>query len=259
EPAAGFLRPEAVVAAYAENARRAGAEIRENEPVLGWTDDVWPGRATAGGGATGGASAGGATPDLLIRTAAGVYRTRRLVVCGGAWAARLLTTLAMPLVVTRQVLGWVRPADLDSFALGRFPVWAMENPDGTLQYGFPVLPGEAAMKVAWHGPGAPTDADTVDRQTSGADAATFLPSLPHFLPAAAGPVERMTVCLYTNSPDHHFVIDRLPADPRVVVACGFSGHGFKFASVVGEVLADLATAGATRWPVGFLGVGRFGR
>ena len=261
EPAAGFLRPEAVVAAYADLARRHGAEIREHEPVLGWADDR--------PGASGPLGSG----DLLVRTARGVYRTGRLVVCGGAWSGRLLAGLGVPLVVTRQVLGWVRPAAVEPFALGRFPVWAAENPDGTLLYGFPVLPGERTLKVAWHGPGTPTDPDTVDRTTSGADAATFLPALPHLLPgvfgrgggpdrgpadASAGAVADMKVCLYTNSPDHHFVIDRHPRDPRVTVACGFSGHGFKFASVVGVVLAGLALDGATPLPTAFLKTARFG-
>lgn len=237
EPAAGFLLPEAIVRAQADLAKRHGAEIREDEPVLGWADD--------GGG------------HLLVRTAAGAYRTKRLIVCGGAWSGRLLADLGVPLVVTRQVLGWVRPADPEPFALGRFPVWAAENPDGTLLYGFPVPPGERTLKVAWHGPGAPADPDAVDRTANGADVATFLPALPHLLPGASGPVADMRVCLYTNSPDHHFVIDRHPRDERIAVACGFSGHGFKFASVVGELLADLATEGTTRLPTAILGLGRF--
>ncbi|QOV88501.1 N-methyl-L-tryptophan oxidase [Humisphaera borealis] len=240
EPAAGFLLPEAVVAAYAGLARQHGADIHGNEPVVQWT------RA--------GESDDG---DIRVRTGAGEYLARRLIVCGGAWSVALLPQLNTPLVVTRQVLGWVRPANPEPFALGRFPVWAAENPDGTLQYGFPVMPGEQTLKVAWHGAGRPTDADNLDRRTSGDDIATFLPALPHLLPGAAGPVAEMRVCMYTNSPDHHFIIDRLPSEPNVTVACGFSGHGFKFASVIGEVLADLATSGQTSRPAGFLSLARF--
>src|SRR5207237_2230645 len=103
----------------------------------------------------------------------------------------------------------------------------------------------------------PTDPDRVNRVTSGADAATFLPALPHLLPQAVGPVAEMRTCLYTNSPDHHFIIDRHPHDPRVTIACGFSGHGFKFASVVGEVLADLAESGTTKHDIAMFKAKRF--
>jgi sarcosine oxidase len=199
---------------------------------------------------------------VTVRTDRATHRAAHVVFCAGAWSERLLRDAgadlgAPPLVVTRQVMGWVTPPDPTPFALGSFPVWASDNPDGTLQYGFPVLPGERKLKVSWHGPGTPTDPDHVDRATSGADAATFLPALPHLLPQAVGPVAEMRTCLYTNSPDHHFIIDRHPRDPRVTIACGFSGHGFKFASVVGEVLADLALAGKSRLPVEFLGLRRF--
>jgi len=239
EPLAGFLLPEAVVQAQASLARSHGAEIHENTPVIAWSGEPSDG--------------------VTVRTKAGEYHGRRLIVCGGAWAARLLPALGVPLVVTRQVLGWVQPRRPDTFTLGRFPVWAAENPDGSLQYGFPILPGEQTLKVAWHGAGTSADPDALDRTTSPADAATFLPALPHLLPDACGPVAEMRVCMYTNSPDHHFVVDRLPGEPRVTVACGFSGHGFKFASVIGEVLADLSLDGRTGLPAQFLGLGRFRR
>jgi sarcosine oxidase len=278
EPMAGFLLPEAVVMSYAELARRQGAEIHEEEAVLEWSS---PSSGTPGEGRGGGSrddvllqrptssarapsltlprSTGGGDELLIVRTSRGEYLAKHLIVCGGAWSGKLLADLGVPLLVTRQVLGWVTPRDPQPFALGIFPVWAAENPDGTLQYGFPVMPGEQRLKVAWHGPGSPTDPDAVDRATSGADAATFLPSLPHLLPGAVGPVAKMCTCLYTNSPDHHFIIDRYPRDPRITVACGFSGHGFKFASVVGEILADLAIRGQTSMPAAFLGLQRFVR
>lgn len=257
EPSAGFLQPELAVVAAAQLARQNGADIHEGEAALGWKEDG---------------------DALLVSTAVGEYRARKLIVCGGAWSERLLPDLGVRLIVTRQVMGWVKPVNPKPFQLGMFPVWATENPDCTLQYGFPILPGESAMKVAWHGVGAPTDPDRVDRATSGADAATFLPILPHLLPDAfehlKGPAERpdfstggppcepnpitdMRVCLYTNSPDHHFIIDRLPSDPRITLACGFSGHGFKFASVVGEILTELTVEGKSRLPAEFLGLKRF--
>ena len=240
EPMAGFLLPEHAVSTYVKLARQQGAVIRSNEPVLDWQ--------------SAGASAGG---PWRVRTNAGVNEGKRLIFCGGAWSGRLMADLGVPLQVTRQVMGWVRPADPEPFRLGRFPVWAIENLDRSLQYGFPVLPGESTLKVSWHGAGPPADPDTVDRTTSGADVATFLPQLPHVLPTAAGPVAEMRVCLYTNSPDHHFIVDRHPTADGVYLACGFSGHGFKFASVIGEILADFATRGTTAHPVRFLSLDRF--
>jgi sarcosine oxidase len=238
EAAAGFLLPERAIHLYARLARAAGATLLEQTPVLGWTA-----HRTSG--------------ELIVSTAGGEFVTRQLIVCGGAWSGRLLADLAVPLIITRQVLGWVKPADTEPFALGKFPVWASENPDGTLLYGFPIQPGETTLKVAWHGPGTPTDPDTVSRQTSAADAATFLPALPHLLPDAVGPVQEMRVCMYTNSPDHHFILDRHPRDPRITVACGFSGHGFKFASVIGELLARTAIHGHMPPEADFLSISRF--
>ena len=98
----------------------------------------------------------------------------------------------------------------------------------------------------------------MERTARPGDEETFLPAIERYIPQGRGPVLAMRVCLYTNSPDGHFIIGRHPVHAHVTVACGFSGHGFKFASVVGEVLAELAMEGKTRWPVEFLGVGRFG-
>lgn len=236
EPMAGFLLPEKVIAAYAELALRRGAELHGREGVLDW-------RADAAG--------------VFVRTAAGEYHANHLVFCGGAWSGKLLQDLGVGLLVTRQSLGWVWPRQPDDFALGKLPVFAIDNPDGSLHYGFPMMPENPGFKFAHHTPGIPTDPDHVVRDVLLADEASFRPALRRFLPTADGPVLSMRTCLYTNSPDHHFIIDRHPAHPRVAIACGFSGHGFKFASVVGEVLADLALEGKTRLPVGFMGMGRF--
>jgi sarcosine oxidase len=111
--------------------------------------------------------------------------------------------------------------------------------------------------MARHGRGAVVDPDTVSREPTDGDRAEVVEIARRYLPAGVGPVVGMKICLYTNSPDGHFIVDR--RGERVVVACGFSGHGFKFASVMGEVLADLATTGKTPLPVEFLGLGRFGR
>ncbi|MCZ6494017.1 MAG: FAD-dependent oxidoreductase, partial [Planctomycetota bacterium] len=114
------------------------------------------------------------------------------------------------------------------------------------------------LKVAHHFPGEPTTPDTIDRQALPEDEDDFRPALGRFIPHADGPLLSLHVCMYTNTPDSHFIIDRHPAHDRVTLACGFSGHGFKFASVIGEALADLALTGRTDLPIEFLGLGRFG-
>jgi sarcosine oxidase len=236
EPEAGFLRPENVIAAYAEAALRAGAELHGREMVSGWESD--PNR-------------------VLVRTNVGEYWAEKLIFCGGPWTSKLVADLGVKLVVTRQVWGWVWPKEPDVFALGKFPVWAIDHLDGTLHYGFPLLGDVPGFKIGHHGPGRETDPDRVARDPQAGDEETFRPVLRAMIPQADGAVLSMKVCMYTNSPDHHFMIDRHPTFERVILACGFSGHGFKFASVVGEILADLAVEGKTGLPVGFLGLGRF--
>jgi sarcosine oxidase len=235
---AGFLNPELAISVHADLAMRHGADIRGNEPVLKWE--------TSDRGAS-------------VTTTKGTYSAGELVFCGGAWSDKLVADLGVPLVVTRQVLGWVQPRRRDYFRLGALPVWATDNGDGTIYYGFPLIPESPGLKLAHHGRGTPTDPDTVDRNPRPGDEETFRPALRQFLPDADGPVISMRICLYTNSPDGHFIVDRPPSHPHVTIACGFSGHGFKFCSVIGEALADLATKGMSELPIGFLGLERFAR
>ncbi len=237
EPRAGFVVPEPAVRAMADQATRHGAEIHAHEPVESWYAGA---------------------PGCTVRTAKGEYRADRLIFCGGAWTARLVRDLGVRLMVTRQVLGWVRPRTGEPFALGRMPCWAMENADGSLYYGFPVMPADPGLKLARHARGTPVDPDAVDRQPRAGDEADFLGALDRLAPEARGPVVSMAVCMYTNSPDSHFIIDRHPRHDRVLLACGFSGHGFKFAPVIGEIMADLATTGRSVLPIGFLALSRFG-
>jgi sarcosine oxidase len=245
EPHAGFLLPEIVVAAHANLALRHGAELRGHEPALEWK------------------SQGG---SVTVRTAKDTYSARHLVICGGAWTRQLCAQGDAPLTVTRQVLGWVQPKRPEMFVHGVMPVWAIDHPDGTQHYGFPMLDGEAfgsarpGFKIAhhWHGPA--TTADTIDRLPTPEDEDDFRTTLREMIPDADGPLLSMAVCMYTCTPDSHFVIEQLRAIPErnVTIACGFSGHGFKFSSVVGEILADLAVDGKTMHPIDFLTAARFG-
>jgi len=236
EPMAGFLRPERVIAAAAEQALRNGAELHGNEGALGWD---------AEGG------------TVRVRTERATYEGARLIVTAGAWTDRILRDLGAPLKVTRQTMGWFWPRTPDAFELGRFPCWSVEHDGGGIHYGFPMTAENPGFKIANHDQGEPTDPDRVDRSMRDEDEQDLRCAIERHIPAASGPLLAGRVCLYTNSPDGNFIIDRHPKHRHVALACGFSGHGFKFSSVVGEILADLATAGATKLPTGFLGLSRF--
>lgn len=236
EHEAGFLVPELAISTHVFLAMRHGATIHGNEPVQSWQTD-----------------ARGAT----VTTSRGTYHADQLIFCGGAWTDKLVKDLGVKLEVTRQVMGWVQPLRRDPFLLGAFPVWAIDKEDGALYYGFPITAESPGLKVARHGRGTLDDPDTIDRNPRPGDEEDFRAGIRKFLPDADGPLVSMRICMYTNSPDHHFILDRHPAHPRVTLACGFSGHGFKFASVIGEALADLATKERSELPIGFLGLKRF--
>lgn len=238
EPMAGFLLSEQVVATLASLAMQAGAELHGHESVVAWKPE-----------GTG----------VRVETAKGVYLARKLVVAGGAWSAKLLDTLGVRLNVTRQVLGWVQPKRFEPFALGNCPVWGIGHLDGTLHYGFPIVNTFPGLKTAYHSPGQSADPDRIVREPTAGDEETFRGVVRRYLPDADGPTLALRICMYTYSPDQHFIVGPLPgpASDRVVIACGMSGHGFKFSLVLGEALADLAAEGSTRLPIEFLSPTRF--
>lgn len=239
EPAAGFLLCEKAVGLFARLAMQAGAVIRGHEPVV---------NVELGG------------HGVTVTTRQATYHAERIVFCGGAWSGKLLADLGVSLIITRQALGWLWPQSQNAFGLDRFPVWGVEQADGSLAYGFPMTSDVPGLKMARHGRGTPVDPDTVSREATTADREEVLAIARRYLPAGVGPTIANRICLYTNSPDGHFIVDRHPAGGgRAFVACGFSGHGFKFASVMGEILAHLATAGSTPLPIEFLGLTRFAR
>jgi sarcosine oxidase len=237
EPDAGFLFPERVINTYAELAMRRGATIRAQEPVRDWKRE---------------------TNHFVVTTDQATYRADKLIFCGGAWSASLLKTLGVPLKVTRQVLGWAWPREPESFNLGRIPVWGIDTLDGGMHYGFPMNEEVPGFKFAHHLPGADAvDPDAVRREPLPGDHDDLRKILKTFLPTADGPLLAIKTCLYTNSPDGHFIIDEHPVHPNVQIACGFSGHGFKFASVIGEALAEIATSGKRDPSLNFLRLSRF--
>lgn len=236
EPDAGILFPEDCVLAQLQIAVAAGAEARFGMRVDGW-------QALPGGG-------------VRVTTAAGEETAERLIVCAGAWLGSLLADLGLTLSVERQVMHWFEPAsNADAFHLDCFPVFIVQRQNEPISYGFPNL--GAGLKIGFHHGGAIVDPETVDRQVQPAEIEALQQSLRQWLPAAAGPCRRSVVCLYTNTPDDHFVIGRHPRHADVILAGGFSGHGFKFCPVVGEILADLALAGGTTHPISLFSPERY--
>ena len=231
EEKAGFVRPEASVKAHLDRAAALGADLRFGEPVLRWE-----------------ASA----DKVRVRTAGGAYEAEKLVVAPGAWAPELLAELSLPLQVERQVMYWFEPDGATGpFLPERFPVWIWELDDGNMFYGFPAVEGDRGVKAAFfRAGGVPCTPETIDREVGQAEVDFIRGYLEEHVPAMAGRCLHARACMYTNTPDEHFVICAHPEHPRVVVACGFSGHGYKFCSVVGEILSDLALEGETRHPIG---------
>jgi sarcosine oxidase len=232
---AGVLAPEAAIDAALGLAAAAGAELRVDEAVLGWE----------------------AGSRIRVRTATGWLEADRLVLAAGAWMTTALPRLDVPLTATRQVLFWFAPArNPDWFAPDRFPVFLWQWTRGHSIYGFPDQ-GEG-VKVAIHHEGPGVDPDAADRAVRPGEEDELRAILAQCLPEAAGPVRRSAVCLYTTTRDEDFILDRHPADPRVLVASPCSGHGFKFAPAVGEALADLATDRAPRVDLARFAIGRAG-
>lgn len=244
EKAAGLVFCERAITVHLSMARRAGAELRFHEPVIEW-------KATSDGG------------GVIVRTEAGTYSASQLVITPGPWAPRLLHEMAVPFVVERQVLYWFQPmCDIDAFAPDRFPVYIWQRPDGATPYGFPAIDGaEGGVKIAFYRKtnSEPCTPETVDRRVRDDDVAEMRGAMREFLPALDGELVAATTCLYTLTPDLDFVIGEHPEFPQVKVAAGFSGHGFKFCSVVGEILANLVTTGRAGHEIDLFHPGRFDR
>lgn len=238
EPNAGYLMPEECIRAHLELAGRAGAELRFEEKVLSWS---------------------AAGDHVEVRTGKGTYQGGHLVITSGPWANEALHGV-MPLRVTRQVMAWMGlRGGVSQFLPDRFPVYVAEDVTGGAPiYGFPAIDGPGGgVKAAIHGRDDVCTADGVDRVVHGEDIQMIREKLKTRIPALDGELLRAKICLYTMTPDEHFVIGPHPQIPACTIACGFSGHGFKFSSVVGEVLADLATSGRTAHSIALFDPRRF--
>jgi sarcosine oxidase len=237
DPRAGWLDPEECNAAHLKVAAAKGADLRFEEPVLSWTAD---------------------DHGVSVTTSHASYAAEHLVLCVGARTTELLADLELNLQVERQAVFWMEPPDARHYAPESFPIWAYEYKSGHICYGFPNLPRGVKASIMHSGESV-MDPDRVNRRV-GDDEASALqtaiaPVLPHLSRAN---VQERDVCLFTNTPDHDFVIDFHPDYRRVLISSACSGHGFKFASVIGEIQSDLVVDGRSRFDLGPFSIRRSG-
>ena len=236
QPDGGYLLAERTILAHVGEAMRAGASLHFRERVVGW-------QATEAG--------------VAVTTSAGHYTAGRLVVCAGPWARQLIPQLARLAVPERQVLIWTQALEPELFTADRFPVFVLDV-DGESYYGFPIHDVPGFKLGRYHHLREPIDPDDPDRAAGTDDEALLRTFIDRCFPAASGPTLMLKTCIFTNSPDEHFLVGELPSDAGVVVAAGFSGHGYKFCSVIGEILADLVIDGRTGHDIGLFRLDRFG-
>ena len=236
QPDGGFVLPERSIVAHVTMAQAMGAEIRAHEPALGW--DQLP-----GGG-------------VKVRTPRGEYEAARLVLSPGAWIGDLVPTLRNVAVPERQVLGWFQPRHPGWFGPDVFPVGNLDFDEGRY-YLLPAwrVPG---LKVGlYHHLGETGYPDQLRRDITADDEAVLRRCVTRYFPDADGPVMALHACMFTNTPDEHFVIDGLPGAEEVLVVSACSGHGFKFVPVVGEIVADLVSTGRSRFDLSMFRLDRF--
>jgi sarcosine oxidase len=235
QPDGGFLLPERCNLAHVAGAQANGADVRCREQVLEW---------------------GAATGHCWVRTSRARYEAGNLVFCAGPWASKLIPELVGLAQPERQVLAWLQPSRPELFLPDRFPVFYIEVEEGRY-YGLPsfLVPGFKFGK--YHHRGERVDPDTMTREVEPEDEELLRRFAARYFPDAAGPALMLKTCLFTNSPDEHFILDVHPEHPGVAIAAGFSGHGYKFCSVIGEILADLVERGDTRHDIDFFRLKRF--
>ena len=235
DPRAGILYPEACVEAHLELAGRHGAELLLDQPAIAWTS-----------------KSGGVT----VETETGTYNAQSLILSAGAWLPELLNGLDIPLKVERQVLMWYEPVNnANLFRPDQCPIFIWDTGPGIHFYGFPDI--GTGVKVARMHYGEISSADDLRRSTDANDDPPVRSFLERYMPDVPGRLVNTQVCMFTNTPDEDFIIDLHPERQNVVIASPCSGHGFKFASAMGEILADLATTGESRLDVSMFGLNRF--
>jgi sarcosine oxidase len=234
EPRAGLLFPEKCVEAHLALAKRAGATIRTGITVTRWNAD----------------------DGIRIETDAGELRARTLILAAGPWLPALVPDLELPLEVERQLFHWFEPASHPEwYDAAHSPISLIEYADGRFFATFPDV--GHGVKAGIHHEGAVIDIDAPRAPATTAEGAEIQALLARYLPQAAGHILDSATCVYTNTPDHDFLLDRHPVHPNVLIASPCSGHGFKFSSAIGEILADIATTGETTFDLRPFALSRF--
>ena len=235
EQRAGILFTERCIEAHLEMARRHGAHLHFEEQVISWQ---------------------AADNGVTVITNRNRYTAERLLLTAGPWMGKLLADLQLPLTVARQVLLWFEPTtQVQQFSAPQFPIFILEHETNRFFYGFPDL--GHGVKIAIHHEGEPADPDHLNREVRADEVEVVRALLRRFMPEAAGRLLANTVCMYTNTPDSHFLIDFHPHQPQVLVASPCSGHGFKFSSAIGQVLAELLTVGKSSFDLSMFAIKRF--
>lgn len=235
QPDGGFLAPERCIVSYVTAAQALGAEIHGHEPVLGWEPYL---------------------DGFKVITTRDEYHCDKLIVSAGAWAAKMIPELRDLTVPERQVLAWLQPNHPEYFQPGNFPVFNLLVEEGRY-YGFPQhgIPG---FKFArYHHFEQVIDPDEFEREANDEDERTLREFCERYFPFGVGPTMTLKSCIFTNTPDRHFIIDTHPAMNNLVIVSPCSGHGFKFVSVIGEIAADLAMYGSTRHDISLFELARF--
>jgi sarcosine oxidase len=235
EPRAGILFPEAAVQTHLDLAIERGATFHFHEPVLNWE--------VHGSG-------------VQVSTATNRYFADRVIISAGPWAASLLPDLHLPLTIERQVLCWFEPLSRpELFKPECFPIYICQYGPGGFFYGFPDL-GDG-IKVAIHHDGEIGALENIRREVDETDVGRVRQLLRQFLPDADGALKSATVCVYTNTPDEHFILGPHPVHSQVIIVSPCSGHGFKFSAVIGEVVAGMVAGAATPFDLSLFRPERF--
>jgi sarcosine oxidase len=231
----GFVVPERCIVAHVEGALARGATLRARERVIEWSE-------TESG--------------VRVRTERGLVEAERLVLAAGAWSQDVARLPAGLVHGVRQSVAWLQPTRPEVFRPDRMPVFNLAL-DGEHFYGFPAygIPGFKLGRYDHFGSGG--EPDEIPREPTLADEEPLRAFAERYFPDGAGPTVALKTCLFEPSPDEHFIVDGHPSAPSAVIAAGFSGHGYKFCSVIGEILADLAIEGSTRHDIGLFRIDRF--
>lgn len=237
EPEAGFVTPERAILAYCSMALKHGAQISTHEKTIKWKEHA---------------------SGFSVTTDKRSYTCKKLILTAGAWINELSNQSVPNLKITQQWIGWVHTTFHANYERDKFPCWIIEQEESKgIYYGFPSLPKipfgkPAGLKLGYHYPGHEINPDSPDMDASNLDKDLMIRILNRYMPGAYESINALKSCLYTNSADDHFIIDFDTENKNVIIATGFSGHGFKFASAVGEILTDLAIEGKTKHPIDFL-------